>query len=214
MTKAEIISQLTSNKSSDRRRAAKEIGKQKLIDVAEQLFDAFIEEIKDLRTWETQYHMILSLGLIDYKLASKYIDPIVYKNKSHDMITYAAAQTHVRLKRISPSDAKPIIELLRFGGLSLVDGALTPLAYDKMQPCDDEILELITLSWNLHQHRDRLGNEQAYCDPRYGLVAACAGWNIELTSKFLRHCIDTSETDKAIRSIAENSLRSKYSKLR
>ncbi|MET0637488.1 MAG: hypothetical protein ABWZ25_15760 [Chitinophagaceae bacterium] len=206
-----IIEKLSSKKSAERRKAAKDIGKQKITTLSEELFNAYLEEKKDKRTWETQTEMILSLGLIDYKPALSVIEPIVFLNASHDMITYASAQTYVRLKRKSIHDAQPIIELLKFGGLSLVDGALNPLAYDKMMPPREEIIELIQLSRDLHNHKDY---ERGYSDPRYGLAAACAGWDKKITEDFLNHCLATAGMDNSLIHAAEGSLKGKYIALR
>ena len=180
--------------------------------MAEVIYQAYISELRDKRTWETQVEMILALGLINHKEALKEIEEIVRINISHDMITYAAAQTYVRLKRKSLNDATPSIELLKFGGLSTVAVCLNPLGYDRMLPNDEQIKELIKISWDLHKHKDIIGEEYGYCDPRYGLVAACAGWNKQLTNEFLLHCIDTG--DVPVKYVAENSIKSKYIKLR
>lgn len=212
MTIDEIKSKLQSTKSADRRRAAVEIGKTKLTDLADDLYRAYLVEATDTRTWETQVQMILALGLLDYKIALKEIEQIVRANKPNDMITYAAAQSYVRLKRQSLIDASPALELLQFGGLSTVDGCLNPLGYDKMQPDEKQIKELIKLSWDLHKHKDRLGQESGYCDPRYGLAAACAGWDSQLTRAFLEHCLATGDTP--LKYVSENSLKGKYVKLR
>lgn len=214
MTSEEISKNLHSTRSADRRKAAREIGRQKKLEFGGALFTAYLKERKDVRTWETQYHMILALGLVDYKPALPEIEQIVRLNKSHDMITYGAAQTYVRLKRKSLQNASPVIELLQFGGLSVSDGALNPLAYDNMMPPDNEIETLIRLGWDLHQHGDRIGYERGYSDPRYGLAAACAGWKKELTRDFLLHCISTAGLDETFKTVAEKSLQSKYSKLR
>src|ERR1700753_745046 len=114
MTKEEVLKRLYSAKSADRLKATKEIAKYKLADFAELLFSAFIKEKNDKRTWETQYQMILTLGLLNYKSALSEIEDIVQVNKTHDMITYAAGQTYVRLKRETICDAKPVIKLLQF----------------------------------------------------------------------------------------------------
>jgi hypothetical protein len=209
MTTEEIRSKLGSTKSADRRRAAKEIGKNKLTEFSDELFAAYLEEKKDRRTWETQVAMILSLGLIDHKDTLPVIEPIIKANDPHDMITYAAAHSYVRLKRRSLSDAEPVLELLRFGRLSIVDGCLNPLGYDRMQPEENQVKELIKLSWDLHEHEDY---EPEYGDPRYGLAAACAGWNKALTKEFLEHCVATG--DAPVKYVAENSLKGKYVKLR
>lgn len=210
MIKEEIKEKLFSAKSSDRRKAAKEIGHLKLLDFSSDLLVAYIDEKKDKRTWETQVEMILALGLVGYKPTLFEILSIIKQNKPHDMITYAAAQTYVRLTRHSLHDAQPVIELLKFGGLSLVDGALKPLGDDRMMPPQEEITKIIELSWNLHGHKDRIGNENGYMDPRYGLIVACAGWDIQLTKDFLNHCLLTSGNDTSILKVVQNSLKGKF----
>ncbi len=204
---------LASNKSSERRKGAIEVGKQNLIQLGDLLFNSYLIEQKDNRTWETKVEMILAMGLIDYKNAFETINCIITINKPHDMITYASAQTYVRLKRSSVNDGKPVITLLKSGGL-IVDGALTVLGCDRMIPLQDEICEIITLGWDLHKHTDRIGNENGYLDPRYGLVAACAGLDKKLTFPFLNHCIATASNDSVFKKIAENSMLGKYSKFR
>ena len=211
MTSQEVSEKLKSSKSADRKRAVKEIGKLKLTEFANELYNAYLKETVDKRTWETQVEMILALGLLDYKNCLIEIEPIVRANIPHDMITYAAAQTYVRLIRKSLHDASPVLELLRFGGLSIVDGCLNPLGYDRMQPDESQITELIELSWDLHKHRDY---EPAYGDPRYGIAAACAGWDRHLTKDFLEHCIATADRNTPLIYVSENSLKGKYVKLR
>jgi hypothetical protein len=214
MTTEQIKTNLLSKKSVDRRKAAKEIGKQRETRMGKELLEAYLNEAGDNRTWETQTEMILSLGLINYKPALPYIESIVHLNNPHSMITYCAAQSYVRLKRDSITDSRPVIELLKFGGLSLVDGALNPLGYDKMAPPKEEVITLINLAWDLHKHKDRIGNEAGYSDPRYGLVAACAGWDKNLTQPFLAHCVLTAGIDSTLKNVAENAIKQKYVKLR
>jgi len=211
MTTEEIKTKLHSTKSADRKRSANEIGKLKLTDLADDLYQAYIKETKDKRTWETQVEMILALGLLDYKNALTEIETIIKANNPHDMITNAAAQTYVRLKRKSLNDATPVLELLRFGGLSTVSGCLKPLGYDRMQPDEEQINELIKITWDLNKHKDY---EPAYGDPRYGIAAACAGWDRRLTKDFLEHCLATADGYTPLTYVSENSLKGKYVKLR
>jgi hypothetical protein len=211
MTTEEKKTKLHSTKSADRKRAAKEIGKLNLTDLGDDLYQAYLKETKDKRTWETQVEMILALGQLDYKNALSEMDTIIKANNPHDMITYAAAQTYVRLKRKSLSDASPVLELLQFGGLSTVSGCLNPLGYDKMQPDESQIKELIKYTWDLNKHKDY---EPGYGDPRYGIAAACAGWDRQLTKDFLEHCLATANGDTPLEYVSENSLKGKYVKLR
>lgn len=202
MDKESILDKLSSSKSADRKKAAKEIGKQKITAFGAALFNAFCNE-KHSRTWETKVEMIISLGLVDYKSALNDIEVIVQKNNPHDMITHAAAQTYVRLNRSSTHDAQPVIELLGFGGLSVVGGALVVLGHDQMMPPNNEIVELLELGWDLHRHKDRIGYEFGYLDPRYGLALACSRWDKELTGPFLEHCHATCAKDPRLKRLLD-----------
>ncbi|RDC54054.1 hypothetical protein DU508_23675 [Pedobacter chinensis] len=117
-------------------------------------------------------------------------------------------------QRKSIKDAQPIIQLLKKGSLSIIEGALMPLAYDKMLPPNNEIIELIELGFDLNKHSDRIGKERGYTDPRYSLAAACAGWDKRLTLEFLNHCLATANNDHMLEQVALNSLKQKYSNLR
>lgn len=97
-----------------------------------------------------------------------------------------------------------MIASLRFDEFSIIDACLKPLSYDKMITPDDEIQELIKLSWNLHK-KDKRG----ITNPRYSIAAAYTGWNKELTKKFLAHCLKTAADDVPLKYVAGNSLKIK-----
>ncbi|HEX8018382.1 hypothetical protein [Mucilaginibacter sp.] len=209
MLSIEILENLRSTKSDNRRKAAKEIGEKNLEEFGEPLFEALNLEMRK-NTWETKVEMIISLGKMRHLPSSGLIDSIVLNNNPHDMITYAAAQTYVRLKRQSINDAVPVINLLKNGGLSTVDGALLVLGVDRMLPPASQISELITLGWDLHLHRDRVGYERNFVDPRYGLILACSGWDKKLTLPFLDHCLKTNPNEQRLNQTIENAKKGKY----
>ena len=192
MTKNELLEKLNSTKSSDRRRAAKEIGKLKLVDFGNQLYESYLIEKQDKRTWETQTEMIKSLGLLDYKKASLEMERISNENKPHDMITSAAATSFVQLTRQSIYDSQPVLTLLNFGSVSVISGALQSLAIDRMMPPENEIELIIKKSWDINKHPDRIGQEFGLIDSRIYVALACSQWNQNLTSNFLNHCIKTA----------------------
>jgi len=192
MTNDEIKEQLSSKQSSKRLSATKRISKEKITKLADELFSAYTKEKQDKRTWEPQSEMIKSLGLLDFKPALPDIKSIVNKNIPHDMITINAATSYVQLKRQSVYDGQPVLELLNFGSTSVICGALQVLAIDKMIPSSDEIKEIIKISWDINKHKDRIGHEFGFIDPRVYLAIACAGWDKLLTTSFLNHCIDTA----------------------
>jgi hypothetical protein len=222
MTIDEIKEKLLSKKSADRISATKRISKQKITELADELFTAYAKERQDPRTWEPQSEMIKALGLLDHKPALEYIKEIVRKNAPHDMITINASVAFVQLKRNSIFDAQPVLELLSFGSTSVICGALEVLAIDKMLPPKNEIEQIIKISWNINKHKDRIGHEYGLMDPRVYLAIACAGWDKALCTDFLNHCIETAYNinrfDKPVENtnlidICKQSLKGKYTGL-
>lgn len=217
----EIKEKLVSSKSKDRQRAAKAIGVEKHQVLGDELYSAYMKERSDKRTWQTQFEMIRSLGLIDYKPALEMISHIVEANDPLDMITSAAAESHVRLARKSTNDAKSIVELLSFGSLSVIDGVLLVLAEDQMIPSNEQIEEIIKISWDINKHKDRIGQEYGIMDSRIYLALACHNWDIDLTDQFLNHCIETAYNinsfgkpveNRNLIDVCNNSLKGKQSK--
>jgi hypothetical protein len=222
MTTDEIIEKLNSKKSPDRRRGAKEIGKLKIHDLGKELYQKYLIEKLDSRTWETQYEMIKALGNINYKNAFSEIEQIVQKNIPHDMITIAAGTAYVQLKRKSINDGNPVLELLVFGSVSLIHGAFLALAVDQMIPGNDEIKKILSLSKDINKHKDRIGHEYGLVDSRRYLAIACANWKTELTKDFLNHCIataydisrfDTPVLNQGLVDVCQNSLKENLVKL-
>lgn len=207
-TQAELRERLGASKSAQRRSAAKTIGRERLTELADALHEAYLAEREDSRTWETQYEMLVALGLVGHMAALPDIEPIVRANEPHDMITYGAAQAYVRLSRDSLADAAPSLELLEFGRLSVVDGCLVPIGRDRMMPDTPSIRALTEGAWDLHRHPDRVGKEAGLMDPRDSLAAACALWDSDLVRPFLEHCMATG--DQPLRRVAEASLEGRY----
>lgn len=205
MTNDEIRTKLFSSKSGDRRSAAKQIRKANIQELAADLFQAYLKERTDARTWETQTEMIRALGRLGYTPALPEVEAIVQQNKPQDTITIFAACTYVQLQRTSLQDGRPILALLPTGSLSVVSGALYALAMDRMVPPDNEITEIIRLCWNSNKHPDRIGNEYGLMDPRYYLAVACAGWDKKLTTAFLEHCLANALEPNRFGKMTENN---------
>lgn len=202
-----IKKNLEDSKSTVRRKAAIEIGKNKMEDLGENLLKAYVKEKKDERTWETQKEMIKSLGLINYSKAIKEVQEICEKNEPDSMVGIIAAEAYVRLKRKSINDVTPVIELLNYGHHSIMQGAYNALGYDKMLASDEEIIKLIKLS-----EKPASKVLPQFDDPRYGLAAAAAGWKKELVEEFLLDCLKSS--NEPLKYVAANALKGKYVKLR
>jgi hypothetical protein len=221
MTTEEIKEKLNSKKSTDRRQGAKEIGKLKLYDLGGELYEKYLVEKLDKRTWETQCEMIKALGSIDFKKGIIEIEQIVRTNTPHDMITSVASTTYIQLKRKSINDGSPVLELLEFGSVSVISGALKALAIDQMKPTENEVRKILAHCKDIHKHKDRIGQEFGLMDSRQYLAIACANWDVELTKDFLNHCIDTASNinslgklviNQNLIDVCQNSLKGKHSK--
>ncbi len=128
--------------------------------------------------------------------------------KENGIILNEATKGYFRLKRKSKNDCSPIFELLSNIEFSVQEALLEVLGYDKMVPSIEEQKLIIDKYFLFGQGIDL----NSFCDPRYGLAAACAGWDKEIVRDFLDHCIATG--DVPLKYVSENSLKVKYVKLR
>jgi hypothetical protein len=165
--------------------------------------------------------MIKALGSIDFKKAINEVEQIVQTNIPHDMMTVVSATTFVQLKRKSINDGSPVLELLEFGSVSVIHGALLALAIDQMKPDENEVRKILSYCRDINKHKDRIGHEFGFMDSRQYLAIACANWDIELTKDFLNHCIDTAldinsfgkpVINQNLIDVCQNSLLGKFSK--
>ncbi|MCK9157174.1 MAG: hypothetical protein M0P12_14010 [Paludibacteraceae bacterium] len=128
--------------------------------------------------------------------------------KENGIILNEVTKGYFRLKRKSKNDCSPIFELLSNNEFSVQEALLEVLGYDKMIPSIEEQKLIIDMYFLFGQGIDL----NSFCDPRYGLAAACAGWDKEIVRDFLNHCIATG--DAPLKYVSENSLKGKYVKLR
>lgn len=203
-----LIAALTDSSSQKRRRAAKKLGQVGVDDpqAGPALYSAFRNELLDSRTWETQTAMAVSLGLLGYQPALPELSRIIHANKTHDMLTIAAATAYCRIARTSINDAKPILELLEFAKFSVASGALLALGCDRMVPPESDVKRIL-------DHAHRFTYETGYGDPRYGVAIAAAGWgDAPEVRAFLESCLGSK--DSGVVDAAKSSLRKKYIKCR
>ena len=198
---AQISSDLQDSKSEKRRSAAKKVGKNQLTQLGDELYDAYIKEREDKRTWETQTEMILAFGRIGYKNAILDLKLIIDKNEPRDMITIAAARSYVRLKRKSLSDVEPVIDLLKFGNLSVLNGATDILTYDDMIPSEADIKTIISLMDNKKEEDISI---RGLGDPRESLLSAMSKWKNPASESYIKRFIDSSCI--SLRRCAESAL--------
>ena len=191
MSEEEILlikDDLASSKSAKRRSAAKKIGRYQILSLSNELLEAYINERKDIRTWETQTAMITALGKIDCKAALPYLQEIVDRNKDMDTITAYAALAYIRLTRKNPNDVETIIAFMTNGNTMVFDGAVMALAYDDIVPAQSEMKKIIEIL-----DRRKVVYERPYSNPIPILISAMYKWPQEISLPFLTQYKDISQ---------------------
>ncbi len=188
---------LLSDKASARRRsAAKRLRKLKDPKAGPALLAALENEVRDPRTWETQYHMIMAIGESGCVQAVPFLRRLSTK-QLEPMVLTALGDALVRLGRSSEDDPTPLMELLETNNLPLVEGGIRAVAMLHLKPTPDAVHCIIN-------YASRPGNEQV----RFWVAAAAPGWAGPEVETFLRegahdHLADTTEA-------AEAALQKKY----
>ncbi|WP_316771533.1 HEAT repeat domain-containing protein [Pedobacter frigiditerrae] len=203
----QLTNDLKNSASGKRRSAAKKIGKNEIIQLGDELYNAYLKEREDKRTWETQTEMILALGKIGYQKALPELKHIIDKNEPHDMVTIASARSYVRLKRKDLNDAQPVIELLKTGNFSVISGATSILTFDDMKPSISEIETIISIFDGKKEEEIAI---KGYGDIREYLISAMSKWDKKLCAEYLNQFINADNAK--LKAIAEDALKGKKSR--
>jgi HEAT repeat protein len=70
---AEAVELLSNPKALKRESGAKRLRKLGIPESGEVLFQALQKELKDKRTWSTQYHLLIALGVVKYEAALPFL---------------------------------------------------------------------------------------------------------------------------------------------
>lgn len=200
----QIRMDLTNKASAVRRRAAKNIRKNNLVELGEELYSAYLHERKDKRTWETQMEMINALGKIRYAAVLPHLEEIIEKNERLDAITSSAALAYIRITRQSNNDIKPVLHLMEHGNMSILNGVTAGLVYDKMIPSKEEQELLINLFDNMPLERL---HERGCFEPREKFLSALSQWDKNVTKEYITKYLNDSDRDLRIH--AEAALKGK-----
>jgi hypothetical protein len=203
---SQLILDLNSSSTVKIRKAAKFLRRKPVEGMCTHLIEAYKSVVSRYKSWETQYELIMASSAVRCIDFIPYLAEICLKNEPHDLVTSGAAMSYLRLKRKNLSDVSPIFEYLDGINYSLVTGFFYALGYDKMVPSIEEQKMLIAKSYDLGFDCD----DEGYSDLRYGLAAACAGWDAPIVKIFLEECcMDGSE---AVKYVALSSLKGQYVK--
>jgi hypothetical protein len=194
-----LIEQLRSKSSPKRRSAALKLRKLGSRAAGPALLDALKSELKDPRTWETQYQMIMALGHSGTTEAIPLLEILAHEPfVGRTMVLVAIGDALVRLSRSSDTDAGPVLKLLSIANVgSLHDGALRAVAMLRMRFDDAETREII-----------RAVDAAEVESRKFWLIAACPGWSGSEVDRFVERCLSSTRAD--VREAAADAKLKKY----
>ncbi|MFI9304752.1 HEAT repeat domain-containing protein [Kitasatospora aureofaciens] len=197
LTLDEAVEQLGHRLSPKRRSAATRL--RRLADpvAGPPLLDALEREVRDPRTWETQYQMVMALGMCGHRPALGLLRDLAQRPFEATMVYTALGDAIMRLSA-PEATADSLRWCLDSGTPMLADGALRAVAMQRLRPDTTTIDHVLDLLGPLGPH-DGL---------RFWAAAAAAGWPGPRVQEFLRDCAAGPRTDVA--SAAASSLRGKY----
>ena len=204
---AEAMALLDHPSSAKRRSAAKRL--RTLAGAAEgpALLAALQRELQDPRTWETQYHLILTVGQCGYTDARPFVEGLLDRPFEATMIHVAVGDAVVRLSAPFDEHLSVVRGLVARGHPDIADGALRAVAMLRLVPSRETLEELLAYAerWPLH--------ERATINRRFWVAAAAAGWlkHSGRVRPFLAECAQSENT--GLQQVASKGLEGKYSPL-
>lgn len=203
---AKAIELLRDARSPKRRSGARQLRKLENSAAGAALLVALRDEIRDPRTWETQYQMIMALGECGCTPALPYLEELSTKTFEATMVYVALGDAIVRLGRSYPDDATPVLRLIGTGNLDLIVGALQAVAMLHLRLNEPAIAQIITFASAQPRPTQRHEAERI----RQWTAAAAAGWQCPAVLAFLNECLPTS--DQGLQRAVTAALKGKYVK--
>ncbi|PHR01353.1 MAG: hypothetical protein COB29_14755 [Sulfitobacter sp.] len=196
-----LTEQLENKASTKRRSAAKKLRKLKAIEAGPALLSALKQELKDKRTWETQYQMIMALGESEYTDSLDFLTELAEQVFEATMVYVALGDAITRLTYSATNSIHGVTRFIGKDNNSLfIDGLIRAIAMLKLTPEEKDIHKIISYG----SSPDTSDNNRTW------IASAAAGWQGNEVECFLNNCIasDNQQTKKA----AEAALNNKYLK--
>jgi len=162
---------------------------------------ALEREVQDPRTWETQYQMIMALGVTGTRDDVPLLRRLVGEKRDTSMVNTALGDAIVRLDRDHEEDVTPVLWCWDQSVDGLADGALRAVAMLRLHFSPEALDALL----------DRVEGEPEASHLRFWPAVAAAGWTGPRVEAFLRACAASSRDD--IAAAATQSLEGRYMKV-
>ncbi|MFD7785466.1 HEAT repeat domain-containing protein [Streptomyces nojiriensis] len=194
----EAIRQLQDRSSAKRRSAAKRLRKLGDSYAGPALLEALKNEVRNSRTWETQYQMTMALGTCGSPSDLPYLQDLVLQRETLHAVHTAGGDAIVRLSYMEHSHTETIRWCLNTGNETLVGGALQAVAMLRLALDQETVTDVLDFV------EDRSPQEGIYFWP----TVAAAGWTGQRVHQFLTSGVSSPRSDVA--EAATNSLAGDY----
>jgi len=196
----DLNNMLKHSAAAKRRSAAKKLRRLRDIKAGAPILAALQEEMKNSKTWETQYHMIMALSDCSYIEGLPYLYELAHDQIFVPMVNIAIGDAITNLEHVKDGHVKKLKYWITHEQNDYLEGAIRAIAMNKTVPSHKTTKTLIEYVKN--SENDGL---------IFWLVAACPGWPQDQTSDFLKSCLLDGSTDD-IKKAAEAALIKKYLK--
>lgn len=196
----QLIEQLSNKSSPKRRAAAKKLRRLKAKEAGSALLAALENELKNKRTWETQYQMIMALGESGYTESLGFLTQLAKQESEATMVYMAIGDAVTRLTYQKEGNINFVIDLLNSKPEQplFIDGLIRAIAIAKLAPPQDNIDKLI-----LYGNKSDIGdNHKAW------IATAAAGWSGDKVINFLNNCLNSK--NEQLKKAAQAALAKKY----
>ncbi|MFH9616319.1 HEAT repeat domain-containing protein [Streptomyces pratensis] len=183
----EAMHRLQGRSSAKRRSAAKRLRQLGDPSAGPALLEALKNEVRDPRTWETQYQMTMALGTCGSPSDLAYLRDLVLQRGTPDAVRCAGGDAVVRLSHMEQSHTEAIRWCLGTGDETLAEGALQAMAMLRL------VLDRETVAHVLDHVEDRPPHDWL----RFWPAVAAAGWTGERVHGFLTSCASGPRADVA-----------------
>ena len=139
LSKPDAVLQLGDRSSSKRRAAAKALRLLRDPSASSALMAALESEVRDARTWETQYQMVMALGESGYVPARDWLVEFASSLGDPFMLAVGIGDAVVRLSILAGTTEDALRWAMGSGRWSILDGALRALAMTRTVPTAETV---------------------------------------------------------------------------
>ena len=208
---AEALELLHNSKALKRESGAKHLRKLGVFEAGAAVFEALQRELKDKRTWSVKYHLIITLGVLEYLPALPLLRELAGQEMDATILYLALGDA---LMRLLLTNGLPLAEawanILKTKRPMLFHGALRATALLKLEPDTETICSMLAIAEKPEFVQLVHGYPGDPSGIRYWAAVASAGWPQDLTREFLASCQPINHV--GLRYAVELALKRKYVK--